>query len=117
MIVVKVELWPGGDMSKAREIASMNISNVSNLAARSDYRVIVDEQPSDITGMTDGMNENFVVQNHKRRQSVWAIVGRAAYSAVTHWSFREMAKENKAAREKGGAAEVLDAVKRYGEQR
>lgn len=116
MLVIKVELWPGGDAGERREIAHMRISNISNLAERSDYRIVATEQPSDITGMPDGMSESFVVQNHKRRQSVWAIVGRAAYSAVTHWSFREMARENQAARERAAVANVLDAVKKYGER-
>lgn len=95
MLVIRVELWPGGSIENRRVIAEMNIANISNLAERSDYRVIATEDPSDITGLVDGLNENFVVQNHLRRQSVWALVGRAAGMAAMHDGMRRVGKEVK----------------------
>lgn len=93
MLVIKVELWPGGDMSKARDIAQMTISNTSNLAERSNYHVVATELPSDTTGLVDGLNENFVVQNHLRRSSVWALIGRAAGMADMHNNMRRLGNE------------------------
>ena len=39
MLVVKVEVWPGGDPDRAVEISRIGAANVSKLAALSDYEV------------------------------------------------------------------------------
>lgn len=39
MIVVKLELWPGGDKNRAIDLGSAEIANVSNLADLSAYEV------------------------------------------------------------------------------
>lgn len=39
MIRVTVELWPGGREARAREIARMDIANISDLAQTSDYGI------------------------------------------------------------------------------
>lgn len=39
MIVVKLELWPGGDESRAQDLGKAIIGNESNLADISDYSV------------------------------------------------------------------------------
>lgn len=39
MIVVKVELWPGGDPKRARDLGTATIANVSALGEHSDYEV------------------------------------------------------------------------------
>ena len=41
MVVVKLEIWPGGDELKMREIGRAHIANISNLADVSDYSVIL----------------------------------------------------------------------------
>lgn len=40
MLVVKVEVWPGGDPHRAFEIARIGAANVSGLADVSDYEVV-----------------------------------------------------------------------------
>lgn len=37
MIYVSIQIWPGGDRARAREIASAQMSNVSGLADVSEY--------------------------------------------------------------------------------
>ena len=39
MIVVKLELWPGGDQNRAIDLGSAHITNVSGLADLSTYKV------------------------------------------------------------------------------
>lgn len=39
MIVIKLELWPGGDPNRARDLGSATIHNVTNLADDSAYEV------------------------------------------------------------------------------
>jgi hypothetical protein len=41
MIVVKIEMWPSGNESHAREIGRTYIANVGGTAERGDYRVAV----------------------------------------------------------------------------
>jgi hypothetical protein len=39
VLVVKVEIWPGGSFDRAFEISRIGIANVSNLAEVSDYEM------------------------------------------------------------------------------
>jgi hypothetical protein len=39
VLVVKVEVWPGGIFSRAFEVSRVGIANVSDLARHSDYEV------------------------------------------------------------------------------
>jgi len=39
MIRVTIKIWPGGCEARAGEVARMNIGNVSDLAAVSDYEI------------------------------------------------------------------------------
>lgn len=58
MLVVKVEMWPGGDEESAKEIGRMGIANVSNLREMSNYVAVV----KDDTGKEDLR----VVERHPR---------------------------------------------------
>lgn len=40
MLVVKVEVWPGGDADRAVEISRVGISNMTELRAVSDYEMV-----------------------------------------------------------------------------
>jgi hypothetical protein len=76
MIVVNIELLPGGAESLRRSIASMRISNASDLADLSNYRVTAVESASHLTGHPAGIAECEVL-DHARRQRIWALVQRA----------------------------------------
>ena len=69
MLVVKVEVWPGGDESRAREIGRMDVGNVSDLAEESDYVYRVDGGE-----WADGVH-------HQRSKGAWVLVRRV----LDHW--------------------------------
>jgi hypothetical protein len=73
MLKVTVELVPSGFEPMRRSIALMHISNESDLADLSNYRVQATEAANPLTGDPPRVAECTVV-NHDRRQSVWALV-------------------------------------------
>jgi hypothetical protein len=58
-------------------IAGADIANISDLADVSDYLVSAYETASDVTHLPY-RGRTFRVRDHQRRQSVWALVERAA---------------------------------------
>jgi hypothetical protein len=81
MLVLSIDLVPGGDAYRRRTIASMRISNVSNLADISDYEVNIMEGANALAG-TKPRNGSCTVEGHDRRQSVWSLVAKAAAAAL-----------------------------------
>ncbi|MGN6310705.1 MAG: hypothetical protein ACTHNN_14260 [Xanthobacteraceae bacterium] len=76
MLVVTIDLVPGGYETHRRTIASMEISNVSDLADCSNYRVATREGENPLTG--EPLRETAcMVLAHKRRQSVFALLQKA----------------------------------------
>lgn len=69
MIVVKVELWPGGHENGAREIHRLGIANVSNLRELSDYLVVAKED--------NGSETHRLVEGHSRSEGIEALIARA----------------------------------------
>ena len=65
MLVVTVEVWPGGDMRRRRVVGTMTAANISELAEVSDYEVSIDGEPI------------VVIPKHRRSDGVWALVRRA----------------------------------------
>lgn len=68
MLVVKVELWPGGDQEQAREIARVGVANVAG-RDECDY-VVVRAQD----GAVDG---SWLVAGHRRADGALELVRRA----------------------------------------
>ncbi|WP_245508787.1 hypothetical protein [Bradyrhizobium zhanjiangense] len=81
MLVVTVELWPGGIGALRRPLGTMHIGNVSNLADVSNYRVIAMELANPLIGTPAGIAE-FRVLDHNRRQRVWALLRHACEEAA-----------------------------------
>ncbi|WP_018322448.1 hypothetical protein [Bradyrhizobium sp. WSM2793] len=77
MLVVTVDLAPGGDESRRRTLATMSISNESDLAEVSDYLVTAMEAASPLTGRPAGIAQTRVL-SHDRKQQVWALLQRAS---------------------------------------
>jgi hypothetical protein len=77
MLRVVIEILPNGHRELRRTIASMSIGNVSNLADVSDYKVDAMESANPLTG-TPPRTATCEVTGHDRRQSVWALVAKAA---------------------------------------
>ena len=73
MLKITIELVPAGLEPLRRSIGTVNISNESDLADLSDYRVVATEAANPLTGDPAGIAECVVV-NHARRQRVWALI-------------------------------------------
>lgn len=73
MLRITVTLIPGGDESRAREIASAHVANVSDLAGLSDYQVSAGEGANDVARLP-AQRAVFQIKGHDRRQSVWSLV-------------------------------------------
>lgn len=57
MMVVSVEIWPGGDMLRRKVIHTINIANISKgLPEISDYEYVIDE--GDVEFLSEGHNRN-----------------------------------------------------------
>jgi hypothetical protein len=76
MLVITVEVWPGGSAWMRRRVAEMRISNISNLSTVSDYLVEAVEEFNPLTGDAPRTAECLVTA-HARRQSVWKLLLRA----------------------------------------
>jgi hypothetical protein len=76
MLVITIEVWPGGSARMRRRTAEMRISNLSNLAAVSDYLVQATEEFNPLTGEAPRSSE-CLVKAHARQQSVWNLLQRA----------------------------------------
>jgi hypothetical protein len=81
MLVIKVELWPGGYEGMKRTLAKAHIGNMSALADVSDYQVAASEGANTVAG-TPAWKGRGLLHQHDRRQSVWALVAKAAAWAV-----------------------------------
>ncbi|MCA1436785.1 hypothetical protein I6F33_27960 [Bradyrhizobium sp. BRP20] len=81
MLVVKIELWPGGSGTFRRPIGTLHVANDSNLADVSDYRALAMELANPLTGRPPGI-ARFQVLGHARRQRVWTLLARACDEAM-----------------------------------
>lgn len=88
MLTITIDLVPGGYAPMRRTIASMSISNVSDLAEVSDYRVEAMEARNPPTGSAP-RSSCCVVSNHNRAQSIWALLARAS-EAIMKADFVEL---------------------------
>ena len=77
MIRVTVELWPGGREARAREIARMDIANVSDLAQTSDYGFRASSVANQLSGQP-ALVVRGTVEGHRRDQSIWALIAKTA---------------------------------------
>jgi hypothetical protein len=77
MLVIKVEIWPGGYEGMKRLLAKAHIGNLSNLADTSDYAVGASEGENPITG-SPAWKAQGRINGHDRRQSVWSLVAKTA---------------------------------------
>ncbi|MHC2467413.1 hypothetical protein [Bradyrhizobium embrapense] len=76
MLVITVDLVPGGYEPMRRTIAAMRIANISDLADISDYQIVANETSNPLSG-TPPRTIRCLIQAHSRRQSVWALIATA----------------------------------------
>lgn len=77
MLVITVDIVPGGYEPLRRTIGSMQIANVSDLADVSDYAVDATESANPLTGKPPRTTACTVLA-HDRRQSIWALLAKAS---------------------------------------
>ena len=77
MLKVTVTLVPGGFEPARRTVAMMTIANLSNLADVSDYCIEASEGENRIASLPARSMQS-EVKHHDRRQSVWALIAKAA---------------------------------------
>ena len=86
MLRITVEIWPGGDKTRARAVAIANVANLSDLADVSDYAVSVSEGHNPVTNIPPWSQRGHVFQ-HDRKTSVWALIAK-----VEIWAADEAGK-------------------------
>jgi hypothetical protein len=82
MLIVTIDIVSGGSAPARRTLASIHVSNVSNLAAVSDYRVDLLESANALAG-TPARIGSCEVKGHNRLQAVWALLAKAADAAMS----------------------------------
>ena len=73
MLVIRLELWPGGDEKRKREIGHAEVWNVSDLADVSDYWFEVRAVAGDNVGARQLYGK---VKRHTRSLGAWELVRR-----------------------------------------
>lgn len=81
MIRITVEVWPGGFADGKRTIGAMNIANLSDLAAVSDYSADIWEAGSPLT-RRDERQYSVQVRGHVRSLGVWTLVSKVLKQAT-----------------------------------
>lgn len=81
MLVITVDLVPGGYEPHRRTIGSMRIANVSSLSDVSDYAIEAMEGANPLIGKLP-CKVVCKVLAHDRRQSVWALLARASEEII-----------------------------------
>lgn len=81
MLIVTVDLIPGGYEPDRRTIGSMRIVNVTNMSDISDYDVEATEGANPLTGKPP-RNAACTVLAHNRTQSVWALLAKASEEII-----------------------------------
>jgi len=76
MLRVTIDLVPGGFSPLRRTIATLRISNASDLADISNYVIEAMEGANPLTG-DPPRNAQCMVFGHDRKQSVWKLLERA----------------------------------------
>lgn len=81
MLVVAVEIWPGGDRSRKVRIAEATAANVSELSEVSDYKCRVTATGCADLGI-EPIAENFKIEDHHRADGALELVRRMFAAAI-----------------------------------
>ncbi len=73
MLVVTVEIWPGGDPESKRTLGQMRIGNDSGLADISDYSALLYQEASERLKV-EGFEQAVTVKGHPRSEGPWKLV-------------------------------------------
>jgi len=81
MLVVKVEVWPGGDENGAFEIGRMEIGNMTASGHVCDYKARI-TQEKEILLMVPSLDKTVTVKSHSRRAGPWKLIKRVLEKAL-----------------------------------
>jgi hypothetical protein len=82
MLILTIELVPGGHSLMRRSIGTVQISNVSDLVDISSYHVLATEGANPLTGTSARVTECILI-GHDRRQAVWKLIEAVAAELET----------------------------------
>ena len=73
MLVLKLELWPGGDRAKARDLGTLEIGNVGGDVDEGEYRCLLKEpvEPGELA------LAGCEIRGWRRANGAWALVTEA----------------------------------------
>jgi len=83
MLVVTVEISPGGNPLRKRTLGQMQIANKSDLAAISDYSVLISQEASERLEV-EGFEQRLAVEAHARSDGPWKLVYQALAQVFTN---------------------------------
>jgi hypothetical protein len=75
MMVVRIEIWPGGDEQAAFELGRMDVTNVSTVADVGSYTASITQRETP-TLRVPSFVRNVRVASHPRGDGPWALVAR-----------------------------------------
>jgi hypothetical protein len=81
MLLVSIELVPGGNPLRRRAIGSLRIANATGLSDVSDYQIEAMQAATPLTGAAAGIGSCEVI-GHDRRQSIWCLLAKVAEAAA-----------------------------------
>ena len=85
MIRVTIELYPGGDASRAETIGQIDIANVSGLARTSSYDCKVDATGCPAMNIPP-VKARFAVHGHRRDEGVLKLLYRVLWRVRNGWT-------------------------------
>lgn len=80
-MVVRIEIWPGGDEQAAFEIGRMDVANVGTVADVGVYSASLSQRATPVLGVPSFVR-SVMVPSHPRRDGPWALVARVLGEAT-----------------------------------
>lgn len=75
MLVVKLEVWPGGAVTRAKEIGRVFINNLNEDDQVGNYQVRADSDSVPYLNIP-AISQEFIVENHDRDEAVFVLLGK-----------------------------------------
>lgn len=79
MLVVKVEIWPGGSKENGYEVGRLSAANISDCADVSSYEIGLSDRQELVGGMP---TVEFQVDGHHRADGFWPLIHKALAKAI-----------------------------------
>jgi hypothetical protein len=76
MINVLIEIWPNGNPARRREIARIELGNVSDFSAVSSYVVRASSAPNPLSTHPIAFSARGTIEGHKRSDSIWSLLAK-----------------------------------------